>query len=73
MATMTVKEVAQELDTDPRTLRKFLRSSDSGIDSVGKGSRYAIERKALRGLKTRFTAWNDARTAPEVDEAPDAS
>lgn len=72
MATLTVKEAAIECNTDARTLRKFLRSTESPIAPVGKGSRYAIERKAMRSLKTRFTAWNDARTADATDDAPDA-
>jgi hypothetical protein len=70
MATLTVKEVAIKLDTDPRTLRKFLRSDASTIDPVGKGARYAIEAKAVRSLTTRFKAWDAARAAAtEADDA----
>ena len=70
MATLTVKETAIEIGTDARTLRKFLRSDASPIAPVGKGARYAIERKALRSVKTKFAAWDAART-PATDEPAD--
>lgn len=62
LMTMTTAEIAQECATTPKTLRKFLRA-DSKIESVGKGSRYSIDRKDLRGLKTRFEKWNAAQIA----------
>lgn len=76
MATiLNAKDIAARLDTDTRTLRKFLRF-DSKIDSVGKGGRYAIEAKEMRSLTTRFNAWDAARTpapAPaDADEVIDA-
>ena len=73
MATiMTTAEIALELDTTPRTLRKFLRSADSGIDSVGKGARYQIERKHMRSLTKRFNAWQAANAKPEATDEVDA-
>jgi hypothetical protein len=70
---LTAKEVATRLDTDARTLRKFLRSTDQ-VESPGKGSRYSIEAKAVRSLKKGFDAWIADRTPtpPNADEAPDA-
>ena len=76
MATITTTELATELDTTPRTLRKFLRSDESGIEGVGKGARYSIERKQIRTLKSRFAKWSEAQAAKanasstdeEVDE-----
>lgn len=72
--TMTTADIATALDTDPRTLRKFLRddAKAQGTTTPGKGSRYAIEKKALRSLRTRFAKWNDARTAPAAPDATDA-
>jgi hypothetical protein len=69
---LTAKEVAQALDTDPRTLRKFLRADAkaNGTETPGKGSRYAIEAKQVRSLKTRFNRWIDAKT-PKTEEAPE--
>ena len=69
---MTTAELATALETTPRTLRKFLRSNDSGIESVGKGSRYSLPsgKREVQALAKRFTAWNEAKNA-EV-EATDA-
>ena len=76
---MTTAEVALDLDTTPRTLRKFLRSSASPIDSVGKGSRYSIEKKQIRSLRSRFAKWElelaaarEARADADADAADDA-
>lgn len=64
---LNAKDIAARLDTDTRTLRKFLRSPASGIDPVGKGGRYNIEAKAMRSLTTRFAAWDaNRRPAAEV-------
>lgn len=70
---MTTTALATEFDTTPRTLRKFLRSNESGIESVGKGSRYALpsSKREVASLRKRFDAWELAK-APQVDEAPDA-
>jgi hypothetical protein len=71
MASMTTTEVASELETDPRTLRKFLRDFyGDGKAVVGKGSRYAIEKRDLRKLRKGFADWTAARAEKVEDEAP---
>lgn len=60
MATITPKEFAQKVQSDPRTVRKFFRSLDT-VESPGKGGRYAIEAKQVKSLTTKFNAWNQAR------------
>lgn len=62
---MTTTELATDFDTTTRTLRKFLRSSESGIESVGKGSRYALPsgKRDIASLRKRFSAWDEARNA----------
>ena len=80
MATMTTTEVAAEFGTTPRTLRKFLRADARANDAAdtlpGKGSRYALEKKNLRGMRTRFNAWQaaeaEARAARAAKAAEDA-
>jgi transposase-like protein len=69
--TRTPKEIAQIFQTDPKTLRKFLRKDarDQGIETPGKGSRWAIEARKVKALQKRFDAWNAART-PQSDESP---
>lgn len=74
MATLTAKELATELNTDPRTVRKFLRSlsKENETATPGKGSRWAIEKKEVRSLRTKFNKWDADRTpAPEVEEIDD--
>ena len=76
MATLTTKEAAEKLGTEPRTLRKFLRSETVenggtvGEDTPGKGGRYSLEAKEFRSLKKRFDAWSEKhiRSADEEDE-----
>lgn len=65
MSTITPKEFAVKVESDPRTVRKFLRK-EMGI--VGKGQRWAIESKQVRSLTTKFEKWNDARNATETPE-----
>jgi hypothetical protein len=74
MATITPSELAIELDTTPRETRKFLRADARarGIETPGKGSRWAIEKREVRALKSRFAAWDEARKAVTEDEAPEA-
>jgi hypothetical protein len=64
-----VKEVAEKIGTDPRTLRKFLRfevkeaGGTIGEDSPGKGGRYSLEANKVNALSKRFASWNDNRKA----------
>lgn len=71
--TLTTAQVAEALETTPRTLRKFLRADAKaqGTETPGKGSRYAIEKRQVAPLKKRFAAWTEAQ-APKVEDAPDA-
>lgn len=84
--TMTTADLATALDTDPRTLRKFLRSSDSPVESVGKGKRYSLPatQTAIKDFTKKFDAWKSAQAerkaqhdaeiaaeAPETVEADD--
>lgn len=57
MATITPTELAEEIGTTPRTVRKFLRSEQGKGTKVGKGARWAIEKREVAALKKRFTKW----------------
>lgn len=74
MAQFTTAQVAEKLDTTPRTLRKFLRADAKANEAAtpGKGSRYAIEGKELASLKKRFATWTAAQVKVEV-EAPEVA
>jgi hypothetical protein len=60
---MTTTELAADFDTTPRELRKFLRSDASGVESVGKGSRYALpsSKRDTASLRKKFDAWTAAK------------
>lgn len=74
MAAITVSDLAQELGTDARTARKFLRDITPAEAHPGKGSRWSIEKREVRSLKSKFTKWESARQAARndapADEAP---
>jgi hypothetical protein len=53
-----VKEVAAKLGTDPRELRKFLRTLDLG---VGFGSRYRWASLSDPAVKRIVKAWAEAQ------------
>ena len=63
MATITVTELALELDTDSRTARKFLRSITPAESQPGKGSRWSIEKREVRSMKSKFTKFMIAADA----------
>lgn len=71
MAQFTTAEVAAKFDTTPRELRKFLRAdaAATGAPTPGKGSRYAVEGKALAPLKKRFKAWGAAQAEAKASKA----
>lgn len=63
MAAITVQEFATELNTDPRTARKFLREVTPKDAQPGKGKRWSIERRDLRSLKSKFSKFIEAEQA----------
>lgn len=69
----TTATLAADLDTTPRTLRKFLRAQDMG---VGKGARYSLptSKREVASLKKRFIAWQEAteaKKAPAEEVTPE--
>lgn len=81
MAQITTAELATELHTDPRTVRKFLRADarERGVDIPGKGSRWSIEKREVRALRSRFAKWSEAQEqarqerAAKVEDAPETA
>lgn len=57
MATITVRELSEELDTTPRVARKFLRAVTDKDEQPGKGGRWEIQRGQLRSLRKKFDAF----------------
>lgn len=70
MATITATELALDFDASPRLIRKFLRDDAAARDipTPGKGARYAIEKREVKAMRTRFNAWFDSRNASSDDE-----
>jgi hypothetical protein len=59
---LTTKDLAEELETDPKTLRKFLRSQESPVTPVGQGNRYTIDGRTARSIRKAFRTWQEAHT-----------
>lgn len=62
-ASITTAQLAEALSTTPRELRKFLRSTESPVSPVGKGSRYSLEgtKPAIARMRKAFDKWDAAR------------
>jgi hypothetical protein len=61
MATLTVSDLAADLNTDARTTRKFLRSITPAESQPGKGSRWVIEGKQMVSLRSKFRKFEAAQ------------
>lgn len=53
---LSSKMVAQQIETDPRTLRRFLRD-DPTYRNAGSGGRYVFTARDLPTLRKRFAIW----------------
>jgi hypothetical protein len=75
MKTLTPKEIAVEFQTDPKTLRKFLRSITPKDDQPGKGSRWSVpaNAKSLTKLRSQFDAWEIKRKEDAARRAEEAA
>lgn len=73
--TISTAQLATELDTTPRELRKFLRSDSSGVEKVGKGARYALPggKREIASLRKKFASWDEARNAAKSDTTDDTT
>lgn len=68
-ATITPAEFAVEVESDGRTVRKFLRSITPKEEQPGKGSRWALPgtKRDVARLKKQFAEWT-ARQAEEAEK-----
>ena len=68
---LTATDLATELETTSREVRKFLRAITPKDEQPGKGSRWMIEKKTLRSLRSQHAKWvaaNEARAAEKAAE-----
>lgn len=76
-ATLSAKEVASKFETTAKTLRKFLRTEVKaaggaiGVDSPGKGGRWAIDAKSVPAMKKRFATWQKAQAEANAKRLAD--
>lgn len=54
--TLSTKETAEAVGTEPRTLRVFLRAS-TDYEACGAGKRYAFTASDIPTMKKRFAIW----------------
>jgi len=54
---LSAKEVALELKTDARTLRKFLREITPKDDQPGQGGRWSFTKGDVKKLTKQFETW----------------
>lgn len=68
---MNTAEVATELGTTAKILRRFLRSGQSTFTAVGSGGRYEFDAEDMPTLKARFAEWNntDPRTPAKLSSS----
>lgn len=67
---MNTREVAEALKTDPKRLRRFLRS-DVTYRNAGQGGRYEFTEKDLPTLRKRFDAWQNGKPSSPAKGDPD--
>jgi len=66
----SAKDAAAELGTDGRTLRRFLRTADSGFTPVGSGGSYSFTTADMPKLRTAFSKWNSRPSRNVVKSSP---
>lgn len=73
--TMTPAEFATEVNSDGRTVRKFLRSITPREEQPGKGSRWVLPgtKREVTTLKNRFTKWTEDQEAARAARAEKAA
>lgn len=73
MATIDVKDLAAQLETSPRTVRKFLRAVTPQEDQPGKGGRWQIEKRDIRSLKKKFEDFQVEHMRQQTNAETDSS
>lgn len=69
MKKFTASSAAAELGTDGRTLRRFLRTADSGFTPVGSGGSYEFTTSDMPKLRANFSKWNSRPSKNAVKTA----
>ena len=69
--TITPKELAQELGTDAKTLRKFLRewAPSREVDTPGQGGRWALTGRQAQEIRKAFSNRQTVRRSAKAENA----
>lgn len=72
---MTPAEFAVLVESDGRTVRKFLRSITPKEDQPGKGSRWQLDgtKRSVTKLQKQFTEWTAAQAQAAAERAEKAA
>lgn len=65
--TLSTKDVAEAIGTDPKTLRVFLRSGMADGSFTREGKSYVFTKSNVPALKTKFSKWTKDRAASKVE------
>lgn len=71
--TFTAKQLARKMNTDPKTLRKFLRSKDSPVEAVGQGGRYEFDAPSAKLIADAFKSWGGVKPTKLKTDTQDDS
>lgn len=68
---MTPAQFAEMVDSDGRTVRKFLRSITPKDEQPGKGSRWSLPatKREVTKLQKQFTEWAEAQETARKERA----
>jgi predicted transcriptional regulator len=74
-AEMTTKDFAAEIGTDPKTLRKYLRSVTPRDEQPGKGSRWVLPgtKTAINAHRKSFAKWQKEQADAAAERAAKAA
>lgn len=66
IATLSAKEMATELETDPKSFRRFLRALTD--DRAGKGGRWVFDAETADLIRTAWAAKAAKGTTPTISD-----
>lgn len=71
--TLSAKEVAVELKTDARTLRKFLREVTPKDEQPGQGGRWSFTKGDVKKLTKQFNTWVEKGAKAKAEAVAEAT
>jgi hypothetical protein len=70
---MDTRAIADNLGTDPKTLRRFLRDPGTSFTPVGSGGRYSFTQADLAEIRREFEPWQRRQAAKAHAKTPAAT